>query len=251
MTPEKLVYQSQESPVGKFKSAAGFDDDFTPKKRAAQMSPQQRFKHDFDQDSEKVRATAKKSQQIEERGSRSPDKKKRRVFDDEPVGALHINQRVQPLMNGTPQKNSKKLDFDTLRMNQNQASNDSFSGINEDYTIIVQKNMQITGNPSSEERSYSPRIISQNKATKPQINPAANDGMLKHKLSAKTYEQKIIQQKKESYKYRKTKNEEQSIDDKMKTKQLLKNINLDKLLFNRRILMPQPNIVNLKAEAKG
>ena len=52
------------------------------------------------------------------------------------------------------------------------------------------------------------------------------------------YELKIIQQKKDSYKYRSSaKNEERSVDDKLKTKQLLKNINLDKLLFNRRMLL--------------
>lgn len=114
------------------------------------------------------------------------------------------------------------------------------------YPIIVQKNLQNVAD--SDDRSYSPRIISQNKALKPQINKEAVEGLLKHKLSAKTYEQKIIQQKRESYKYRKN-NEEQSVDDKIKTKQLLKNINLDKLLFNRRILMPAP--ANFKTDGKG
>ena len=42
--------------------------------------------------------------------------------------------------------------------------------------------------------------------------------------------------KKEDFKYRGKRNEEKSIDDKLKTKQLLKNIDLNKL-FNRRSLL--------------
>lgn len=53
---------------------------------------------------------------------------------------------------------------------------------------------------------------------------------------ARTYEKKIIKQKKESFKYRTSNKDERSVDDKIKTKQLLKNINLDQL-FNRRMLL--------------
>ena len=63
--------------------------------------------------------------------------------------------------------------------------------------------------------------------------------------SAKEYEAKIIKQKKDSYKYR-TSAKETSIDDKLKTKALLSNINLDKL-FNRRSLL-SPNQINIKRQ---
>lgn len=62
MTPEKLMQDAPESPVGRFKSTAGMDDNFTPKKRL-QLSPDQRTNkfNDFDDDSEIARATAKKA----------------------------------------------------------------------------------------------------------------------------------------------------------------------------------------------
>lgn len=47
---------------------------------------------------------------------------------------------------------------------------------------------------------------------------------------------KIEKLKKDDFKYRGKRNEEKSIDDKIKTKQLLKNIDLNKL-FNRRSLL--------------
>ena len=68
-------------------------------------------------------------------------------------------------------------------------------------------------------RSYSPKIITQNGTKKPQIK----------KDSA--YELKIVEKKKndEKYKSGRKNNGEVSLDDKQKTKQLLKNINLEKL----------------------
>lgn len=65
---------------------------------------------------------------------------------------------------------------------------------------------------AQKEGSYSPRIITQNRGRRPVIEPMDAQ-------AAKEYERKIIQKKKESYKY--ARNEEQSQDDRMKTKQLL------------------------------
>jgi hypothetical protein len=53
--------------------------------------------------------------------------------------------------------------------------------------------------------------------------------------AAKEYEKKIEAYKKDNFKYKK-RDEDKSIDDKEKTKQLLKNIDLNKL-FNRRSLL--------------
>lgn len=57
--------------------------------------------------------------------------------------------------------------------------------------------------------------------------------------AAKEYERKIKIYKKGNYKYKK-KDDEKSVDDKIKTKQLLKNIDLNKL-FNRRSLLSPNN----------
>ena len=104
------------------------------------MSPEQhngRF-NEYEEGSEAARVTSKKSQQIEERGSRSPDKKKRRVFDkddDEPaIGFMNI-KRIDAFQDGTPAKQIKKLDYENLRIGPNQASNDSFQPINGDNPI--------------------------------------------------------------------------------------------------------------------
>jgi hypothetical protein len=84
--------------------------------------------------------------------------------------------------------------------------------------------------------SLSPKIITQDTRSGGKKPRALLYQNLDDYSAAKEYQLKIERYKKDNYKYRGKRNEERSIDDKIKTKQLLKNIDLNKL-FNRRSLL--------------
>ena len=102
------------------------------------------------------------------------------------------------------------------------------------------KPMKLSFKPSEPEEpiegSLSPKIIKQ----EPRSSGKQPSHLLYKNLddysAAKEYQLKIEKLKKDNFKYRGKRNEEKSIDDKIKTKQLLKNIDLNKL-FNRRSLL--------------
>ena len=97
------------------------------------------FDNKFEEESEKVRKTNKKAHEIEERGSRSPDKKRRKAAqnnNDSPLsngmGAFQLQK-----LSGFEDNQVKKLNFEELRRPTTNEDSSSVSYKPEDQPIIV------------------------------------------------------------------------------------------------------------------